>query len=91
MIFKTSCPIIYVTKKQNNGQLYILSGKYKTQQQITMKFFDFLQYDTVVGSINEHGNHWCLLVIELQINRMSYLNPMGEDTDNAKIYLKNWR
>ena len=44
----------------------------------------------IFGFIHEDKNHWTCCYIDLNSNKMFYINPKGEDQEQKLKYFENW-
>ncbi|KAH3707107.1 hypothetical protein DPMN_066503 [Dreissena polymorpha] len=58
-------------------------SKYLSEVQI-------LEYDHLVGAVNEGGFHWSLIVVQPKDNKVLYINPMGEQNVSQQQILQQW-
>ncbi|KAH3843146.1 hypothetical protein DPMN_116654 [Dreissena polymorpha] len=49
-----------------------------------------LEYDHLVGAVNEGGFHWSLIVVQPKDNKVLYINPMGEQNVSQQQILQQW-
>ncbi|XP_052216888.1 uncharacterized protein LOC127834853 [Dreissena polymorpha] len=49
-----------------------------------------LEYDHLVGAVNEGGFHWSLIVVQPKDNKVLYINPMGEQNVSQQQILQHW-
>ena len=66
----------------------ILSGNCVTAY---TKNFSFLKYDTLAGVFNKNDNHWCLLLLSVINQTVSYVDPYENKQNDYNLYYENWR
>ncbi|RNA17040.1 hypothetical protein BpHYR1_018050 [Brachionus plicatilis] len=57
---------------------------------LPMKKYTFEKCEYVIGLINEYGNHWTCLIIDITKDEVIYIDPLGETEAKSNKVLESW-
>ncbi|KAL4233951.1 Sentrin-specific protease 2 [Mactra antiquata] len=89
---------LHVLKTQSDRRILHVSCVVFTSMFYDPKFRSFnllskenlSNYDILVGVLNENGNHWTLLIVELGKKIIVYLDPLGEKERKRNSIFAKW-
>ena len=75
--------------KANVIDTFMLTKILTGNSRIALPKLAIYSQDVIVDAVHEPG-HWSLMVVFPKLERLVYVNPLGEPEDLCKAYLTNW-